>query len=220
MNRRNYNRLYRICHLTKPTAKLFQFYNAYWHYFKKYGWLNTYETKESIDVNGKPIPWLTYSAIDFIKTRIKFNINVFEYGSGNSTLYFADKVKNVVSVEHDELWYSKMKMKCSSNKNISLHLRELKDDSYSKSIYEFDQKFDLIIIDGRLRVKCAKNATNAISENGIIIFDNTERDYYSDGINHIKENGFKCIDFFGFIPIYSTPSQTSIFYRKNNIFDI
>ena len=42
-----------------------------------------------IDKNSNPLPWVTYGFIDFISERLNKSIDVFEYGSGNSTLWYA-----------------------------------------------------------------------------------------------------------------------------------
>lgn len=56
------------------------------------------------------LPWVTDGAIDFLDTFISerrkmgFTTKVFEFGSGNSTLYFLSKGCFVTSVEHDANW--------------------------------------------------------------------------------------------------------------------
>lgn len=43
---------------------------AFKGYFVETGWTNSYLKKESLDPNGNPIPWLTYSFLDFIDGRL------------------------------------------------------------------------------------------------------------------------------------------------------
>lgn len=54
-------------------------------------------------------PWITFDAIDFLETLDLANKRVFEYGSGGSTLYWLSKGAFVVSIEHDRLWYNKVR---------------------------------------------------------------------------------------------------------------
>lgn len=51
-------------------------------------------------------PWLTYDAIALLTRILKDRpyARVFEYGSGGSTLFFARRAAEVVSVEHDPKW--------------------------------------------------------------------------------------------------------------------
>ena len=76
------------------------------------GWFNSFRSKSPVDKFSNPIPWLSYPCIDFLNERLNPNLKLFEYGSGNSTFYYAAKVQKVVSVEHDSAWYKKL------NKNI------------------------------------------------------------------------------------------------------
>lgn len=43
---------------------------------------------------------------------------------------------------------------------------------------------------------------------------------YEEGVCLLNNSGFRCIDFSGFCPIVNFKSQTSIFYKNNNILGI
>lgn len=60
--------------------------------------------------NTPQIPWLNFSAINFLESWLKKDMKVFEFGSGSSTLFFAKRTETVVSIEHDPTWYDKMKI--------------------------------------------------------------------------------------------------------------
>jgi hypothetical protein len=60
-------------------------------------------------------PWITFNAIDFLETIDLTNKQVFEYGSGGSTLYWLSKEAFVVSVEHDHSWYNRLQSLVSSS---------------------------------------------------------------------------------------------------------
>ena len=49
---------------------------------------------------------------------VRPNLRVFEYGCGNSSLWWAQRVEKVVSVEHDEAWYRRTE----AAPNQELHL--------------------------------------------------------------------------------------------------
>lgn len=183
------------------------------------GWLRSFFAKQSVDSQNNPIPWITYPALHFIKNRLSSDFSVFEYGCGGSTLWWATVVKEVVSVEHDADWYEQIKTQIPPNVTI-FNIPLERGGNYSKKISEYDQKFDIIVIDGRDRVNCAKNALKALKSTGIIVWDNTERDEYSEGYEFLQKNGFKRIDFFGMSPINLYCSATSVFYRRENVFGI
>src|SRR5882724_5296346 len=49
-------------------------------------------------------PWLSFAATRFLERQLKPAGRVFEWGSGNSTIFFAERVAEVVSVEYDSAW--------------------------------------------------------------------------------------------------------------------
>jgi hypothetical protein len=183
-------------------------------YLSEIGWVKSFSLKMPVDKHGNPYPWVTYLFIDFIEARLNESMNVFEYGSGNSTFYYADKVRSVTSVEHDRLWCEQVKNKITDN--VTLIYQDLDTGNYSISVVLQKKLFDIIIVDGRDRVNCLKQSVNALSEEGIIVLDDSEREIYLEGIVFLKDNGFKKIDFWGVSPGLLYKKCTSIFYKQGN----
>ena len=188
-------------------------------YLCETGWFRSFQEGYSVDVVGNPIPWITYSAMSFLRNRIKKDMIVFEYGCGYSTLWWASRVKHVISCEHDRQWYEKMRK--AMPPNVELYYAELDfGNSYIKKITEYQSKFDIVILDGRDRVKCAKNALHSLKENGVILWDNSDRNSYEEGYNYLFEKGFKKIDFEGMGPVNTYSWCTSVFYKGKNCLGI
>lgn len=188
-------------------------------YLADKGWFKAYQTKSSIDENGNPIPWVTYSFIDFIKERITSELHIFEYGSGNSTLFYAQIAGSVCSVEHDKLWFEKSsKINLPNVKMIQCDLVE--GGKYSRSAVDSGVNYHVIIVDGRDRVNCCKHSVNAITEDGVIVLDDSEREKYTEAVSFLKEQGFKHIPFTGMAPGVIIPKCTSIFYKPKNCLGI
>jgi hypothetical protein len=78
----------------------------------------------------------------------------------------------------------------------------------------------VILIDGRDRVNCARHCIACLASSGLIIWDNSDRDYYQEGYDYLRENGFRRIEFVGLPSIVNERGQTSIFYRDDNCFGI
>lgn len=184
----------------------------------RWGWFESRASGRSVDASGNPIPWYTYAFLDAFSDRIPMDITVFEFGSGNSTIWWADKVHSVISVEHDEQWYKTVIT--SIPQNVQLIFRTRDQDAYVDSIKEFGQKFDLVIIDGRDRVRCINAALGCLTDRGVVILDNSERPAYSEGKQMLFDAGFRQLRFTGFIPIDFAPSETSVFYRDGNCLGI
>lgn len=91
---------------------------------------------------------------------------------------------------------------------------------YSQTVLKQEESFDVIVVDGRDRVNCVKNSMKALSQNGIIILDDSSRDKYKEAFDFMLSNGFKQITFCGLKSTGRKEDCTTIFYRRNNCFDI
>lgn len=183
------------------------------------GWWESCRRRSPVDMKGNPIPWLTYPCLRFLEDRIDANFLVFEYGCGNSTLWWAGKVSKVISCEHDQTWFHKLS--CCVPRNVEIVHRDLiYGGEYSREASKYDNYFDVIVIDGRDRVNCAKNSLGALTKKGVLIWDNTERDEYREGFEYLQTEGFKRIDFWGMGPLNTAQWCTSIFYRRDNCLGI
>ena len=59
----------------------------------KIGWKKSFLESFSQDAEGNALPWMTYPFIEFISKKLNLDHEIFEFGSGSSTLFFAKKVK-------------------------------------------------------------------------------------------------------------------------------
>lgn len=188
-------------------------------YLSEIGWFKSFETKSPVGRNSEPIPWVTYSFIDFIAERIHDDHTVFEFGSGNSTFYYAERAKKVVSVEHDKAWYDRISASKPLNSEMifcELHI----DGNYSKMPESLGLKFDLIIVDGRDRANCCYHSLSALSEKGVVVLDDSERENYAEAISFFKKEGFRELSFSGISPGLFYRKSTSVFYKDNNCLGI
>jgi hypothetical protein len=188
-------------------------------YLNSIGWFTAFDKKQAVDGQGKALPWVTYSFIDFIKERINKSQHIFEYGSGSSTIFYAERAGSVTSVEHDKGWFDKVKNTSPGNAEmIFCHLE--KDGEYAKKAALLGKKFDIIIVDGRDRVNCCKYSVDALSENGVLVLDDSEREVYNDARSFLKEKGFKELSFSGISPGLFYEKATSVFYMQDNCLEI
>lgn len=196
-------------------------------HLKATGWLYSAAKMLSVDANKSPIPWYTYSAISFLERRIKPNFSVFEFGSGHSTLWWAERTQQVTAVEHNTDWFARMKVRLP--KHVDYKMVRLKhynkttrteNGDYSRVAQRCDRRFNVIVIDGRDRVNCARNSLSALTTDGVIVWDNSDRQRYEAGYDILYANGFRRIEFAGPGPINVPPWETSIFYRDDNCMNI
>ena len=187
-------------------------------FFVDNGWFHSLKLKMPVDKFNSPLPWLTYSCIDFLIPRINNQVNLLEYGSGNSTLFFAKRVNHVTSIEHNHDWFKKMQK--TKSKNIDIYHKDIEEMVYATFPLSLKKEFDIILIDGRDRNICCVYATKLCSKIGIIILDDTHRDRYNEGRNQLKKSGYREIEFWGIAPGDYGKKCTSLFYRNNNILKI
>ena len=183
------------------------------------GWIESYRRKIPIDREGEPLPWVTYSFIKFIDERLTRDMDIFEYGSGNSTLWYASRVNSVTSIENDIEWYEKIKETLPSNAEI-YYEKLVYGGKYSKYITTIKKQFHIVIVDGRDRINSIKNSINYATDDGVIVLDDSDRESYEEGIDFLLDNGYKKIDFWGIAPGVFFDKCTTIFYRDRNCLGI
>lgn len=188
-------------------------------YLHSIGWFNAFERKEAVDGNGDPLPWVTYSFIDFVKDRISNEHAIFEFGSGSSTKYYAAKAASVTSVEHDQAWHDKVK--ATNPPNAEIIFTALKPNgAYSKMAVTSGKNYDVIIVDGRDRVNCCKNSIDALTATGVIVLDDSEREEYAPARAFLLDKDFRELSFSGISPGLFYLKSTSVFYRGANALNI
>jgi protein-L-isoaspartate O-methyltransferase len=180
-----------------------------------YAQYKTIKSWTCVNKTNNMIPWYTYPALEYLSNLDFSQKSVFEYGSGYSSIFWSNKAKNVISVEHDRSWIEKIKSEYNSNQTVLL---KGNDNDYEKAIAETGKKFDVIIIDGIRRAECSrvvKEYLNKESGEGfMIILDNS--DWYKNTAKYLKEElNLIEIDFHGFGPINSYTWTTSIFLSRN-----
>ena len=188
-------------------------------YLVEIGWVKSLEEQSSVDRADNPIPWFTYPMIKCLDKKIKSDMTVFEYGSGNSTFWLSQKVASIISYEHDFSWYNSIKEKLPGNVDYRYCEFE-RGGEYCKGVLKYNNEFDIVIIDGRDRVNCAKNVIGALKDCGVIIWDNSDREEYKEGYDFLENNGFRRLDFTGLGPINSYEWCSSLFFRDNNCFGV
>ncbi len=124
-----------------------------------YGHLDSVITQASIDGAGQPVPWYTYPAIEYLRHLDFSTTTVFEYGCGNSTLFWGRVAREVVSVEDNRAWFDQMSARVPANCRLIL---EPDLSAFVDTIRKFPDPFDIIVVDGpargSTRLKCSRAA--------------------------------------------------------------
>lgn len=140
----------------------------------------------------------------------KKQLRVFEYGTGGSSLFFLKHGCEVVSVEHDSEWFGRVKQRVLDRKlkkwtgflekpepilgDMELDASNpahyyTTDKNYINFIFKKyvntiekypDMHFDIVLVDGRSRPACLAHARHKVTHGGLLVLDNSEREYYTE----------------------------------------
>lgn len=159
------------------------------------------------------LPWLPFRLIDELGERIGPDSRVFEYGGGGSTLWFLDRGAEVVTVEHDASWCRALATLTKSSRWTLLERTGTSFGDYVAAITDYpDQFFDLVVVDGRERVRCAQAARSKVAPGGWLVFDDIDRSRYAEGLAAID---WPRRDVVGFAPAKPTLAYSTVFTRPS-----
>lgn len=163
--------------------------DTYWLGGADHHWFsNDQHSKNYVDEScGLVFPWLTKPFLDILKTWNLSQWNVFEWGTGYSTLWFSKHCKKLYSVEVNPFFY---KIVSDSIKDLKITNCEyilfnmLVDDhpqikesqkQYAQLIKDTKEIFDCVIVDGSARNVCGVFAKPFIKSGGVLILDNANQ---------------------------------------------
>lgn len=185
-------------------------------YLRDSGWAASGRQGAPVDRDGAPIPWYTYPAVHFLEGRVRADMEVFEYGSGNSTLWWADRVAHVAAVESDPHWVELLRPRLPQNVDLRLESAD-GAGTYVSSVTGRGRTFDVVVIDGMERNRCAHACLPALKDGGVILWDNADwTALWAEGMDHLGGRGFRRIEFHGLGPIAWRPWTTTVFYRPGD----
>jgi hypothetical protein len=125
-------------------------------------------------------PWMDKTEIEKIIVYLKPEYKMFEWGCGGSTLYFSKYVSLYRSIENNYKWFRKISNLISSNTEIYHYPNTDNYNNYINAISNYEDQYDVILIDGRCRVKCAIQAKSHLRNNGLLfVHDYFNRPYYN-----------------------------------------
>jgi hypothetical protein len=153
------------------------------------------------------LPLLTWSFLDFLSTRALESQTLVELGSGNSTLWFAQRFKSVRSYETNAGWIEQLQKRTPNN--VTLSFIEISD---LESAQIDLQSTDWLLIDfagGRTKF-IASMLARGIQPTQIVL-DNA--DWYRNGAKLLIDEGYTEVPFFGFKSGQTWISCTSLFIK-------
>lgn len=127
-------------------------------------------------------PWLAPKAIQILDRALTAGMRGLEWGSGRSTLWFAQRLGGLTSVESDPAWHAKVtqQLRAGGHTNVDLRLIEIAEtdqnywepNDYVMVSQEFeDASLDLVLIDGLFRQTCVGWVLPKVRPGGYLVID-------------------------------------------------
>ncbi|MFW2831518.1 hypothetical protein [Sphingomonas sp. ID0503] len=183
-------------------------------------WIESIATQQP-DFGGEKVPWFNYAMVRLLRERVRPDMRIFEYGSGFSTLWWAKHARSVAAVEHHDGWAAQVSEMIAEYKNASLeHVPLDEDGEYCRAVRRAEGEFSIVVVDGRDRVNCMWQSLDKLTPDGIVLFDNSQREKYRPAIMDLRARGWRELQLSGLAPMTWVESYTSLLYRPENCFGL
>lgn len=170
--------------------------------------------QKCMDAKGRPLPYYTYPAIRYLSEIDFSECDILEFGGGQSTFWWDERSKSVLTLEEDEAW----------SNYVAIGVTQKTKVVYTTSPYHSrstvrDRRFDVAIVDAGSgdqvngREINMKTAIEVVRETGLIVVDNSNAGYSGDVGGIGSRAGFRRIDFIGFSGGTIREYCTSIFLK-------
>lgn len=135
------------------------------------------------------LPWIAFSAIEFLQRHLQPTMTACEFGAGGSTRFFSRRCRRIVSIEHDAVWLERVRSTLAADgaRNVELRHQPLAGenlDAFLQSKYlqsALGERYDVVLIDFLddeflLRPACFTFAkAHLVRAGGIIVVDDAWR---------------------------------------------
>lgn len=125
------------------------------------------------------VPMISYRARRQIGRILRSDFRMVEFGSGNSTAWFAARVGFLLSVEDLPDWYDQVQRQLEARRidNVEHVLRS--SDAYADLSEIEDGSLDFALVDGTDREGCVKAVVSKLKPGGWLYLDNSDKDMTS-----------------------------------------
>ena len=163
---------------------------------------------ESTPDNIKSVPWMHPAAVLYLESLLAPDMTVIEHGCGGSTLWFAERVRIVVSFEQNREWYE-------SFSNVPHTVTLVYESVKFTPSKHMDERHDLLLIDGfgKDRPEWIRTAHKIVKPGGVVVVDNSERPQYQQALGALSAYCQRPLHITGYTD-YGKLVQTTFFRLK------
>ena len=149
--------------------------------------------------------YTTKAEKEFFLSHLNKDQKVLEWGSGSSTKEISSRVNSVLSIEHDLVWFNKVKETLPDNSKLVhiptkyQHNHLIHGDGTYDNFEDYvnyplleNNEYDVIFIDGRCRVECASICKLITHEKSIVFIHDFSldvpcRQVYASALNYLEK---------------------------------
>lgn len=160
------------------------------------------------------MPWLAFNVIELLDDALAPDSKVFEFGGGGSTIWFARRAAEVVTVEHDDGWFRSLSTAVGDLPSCTVLHGSRADGAhgYVGAIADYpDGHFDVVVVDGRDRLRCLQASMGKVRRGGLLLLDDAERERYAPAFELMA--GWSVRTVRGLAPTKPVPGTTAVWTR-------
>lgn len=167
------------------------------------------ERNTSVLGDGRPIPMMSYSLIEYVLGLDLRSFDVLELGGGGSTAFWAGIARSVLTLETSAEWVAALNARHLSN----VEARCCDGAKLAEAVAALERRFDGIVIDcAANRLEVARHTVPRLNPGGFVLLDNS--DWYPNAARVLREADLIQVDFHDFRPLHSYRCTTSLFLHR------
>lgn len=177
---------------------------------KKTGLLDSAIARRPLTATKVAIPWIPHSCIHFLNSLDLKGLSLVEFGSGNSSIWFASRVQKIKSFEVDKNWIIELRKTYN-------YLGEIVHVAHDFIFSVEDLRADVLLIDGFDRISILEKTVQGILHGEItpslIIVDNSN--WFPKAVSSaIDKIDYIRVDFTGLTPAIWSESMTTVLISR------
>lgn len=173
------------------------------------GYQASVERNTSVLGDGRPIPMMSYSLVEYLLGLDLSAFDLLELGGGRSTPFWASQTRSVLTFETDAEWLKILRSRPLRN----LETRLTTPETLAQDMTGLGRSFDVIVIDAAAnRFQLSRAAVTMLRPGGFIILDNS--DWFPNAASVLREADLIQVDFHDFRALHHFRCTTSMFMHR------
>lgn len=168
-------------------------------------------------VPDPPRPWMSHRAVAYLAEALRPDQRMLELGSGYSTLWYAERVKEVVSLEDDPGWAEQAQAMVAHRnvRNVRVVATPITLDVLRSY---FDESWDVVVIDQNEhalgRPESVEFVTAAPRPPSMVVLDDSDRAAYQPALQAAAERGWDVVRLPGYKSRPLAATETAVLTRR------